>query len=828
MLCVLCAFARDQTENTLIQEPYFKSSILNASPHDADALSPRAIGLAALVLAGMIALVFWDVLLFGDARVLSKIGCDVFGGTLAGREYAFDQLRQGNFMLWCPAVLGGSPSFGGFQSWLAYPLAFPHLLLSAAAAINWTFVLHTFLGGMFTYLWLGRQSLHRHACLAGALMFAFCAPFYLRIYVGHPTVHAATAWIPLVLLAIDELVAAPSLGGLLLGATAVSMQLLAGYPQVLFYTAIAAGLYTLAAISAAPRIWKSVLYLILMNVLALGLTCVQWAAGMAMAEECVRRGGVPYEFAAGFSLPPENWLTLIRPGLLGDREAFPYWGRWYLWEMCLYFGTIGLFFTVVGLWHTRRQRVLTVAVICVALGVLAMGSHAPHFRFFYEHVPGFNMFRGNSKFIIPLVTFLIFLSAHGMDMLFREDARQRLTTGVLIGAVSACAVLAALIGLVAFCGPQTFGRFMAIPLNSAEMCETVNFTSPDLVSTAARFCADELRLAQGFLGGLTVALGLLAWRPRWRPWLAIVIVGLLALELLRFAQREHVSFAPELVRQPALQRYLEANLSGDRIFSLDGSNVALTMDGVSDLWGYGSDAVVRRYAEFLAFSQGNNPDRVTGYQAFTTVPRRLDLLRCRYALIRQADGSQQVVPTQKPLPKFLLVRDWQVEPKRDAIFAALNRADFDPQTAVFLERPPTGMGAETNTAVLASATTDPPIDAVRILRENTDWQEVEVKLAVPAILVQSDLYTPNWHVYALAGSARTSYELMPANYILRAVPLPAGMHRLRIEYRPAKFVAGRCVSLASLVGFAGLVSVWGRRRWKVSADRVTPPAAIRV
>ncbi len=130
------------------------------------------------------------------------------------------------------------------QTGLVYPLSFPFLVLSAAQAINWSFILHTFLGAMFMYLWLGRQSLHRYACLAGALMFAFCGPFYLRIYAGHLTPHNTIAWIPLVLLAIDGILATPTLAWLLLGAGAVSMQLLAGYPQVVFYSGIAAGLYT--------------------------------------------------------------------------------------------------------------------------------------------------------------------------------------------------------------------------------------------------------------------------------------------------------------------------------------------------------------------------------------------------------------------------------------------------------------------------------------------------------------------------------------------------------------------------------------------------------
>jgi hypothetical protein len=776
-----------------------------------NALSPQNIGWAALVLGAMMVLVFADVMVLGGARVLSKVGCDIYSGSLAGREFVFGQLLKGNFALWCPSVLGGFPCFGAFQSGLVYPLSFPYLFMPAAAAINWSFILHMFLGGMFMYFWLGRQNLHRFACLAGALMFAFCAPFYLRLYPGHLTPHSAIAWIPLVFLAIDGIIATPTLGWLLLGTTAVSMEMLAGYPQVLFYTAIASLLYTLAKISESPEIRKAILLLVLMNVFTLGLTCVQWEAGAVMAGECVRKGGVQYRFAAMFSLPPENWLTLIRPGLFGDMENFPYWGRWYLWEMCLYFGTIGLFFSVVGLLHSRRRRILTVAGIAAVMGVLALGGYSPHFRFFYEHVPFFNMFRSNSKFIILVVVFLIYLSAHGMDLLFRENAGKRLTERVFAGVAAACAVLVALVCVVKVGGPRLFWNLMSVPINSGEVYfDPAAFLPIEVVSKAARFAAGELCMALYFLGGLALLLGLLWWRPRWRQRLAAAIVGLLALELLLFALQEHVSFPPNIVRMPDLERYLKANLGDGRVFSPDGSNVAMTMDGVCDMWGYGSDGVIRRYAEFLAFTQGNDPEMVTGYQVFKNMHPRFDLLRCKYVLFPHQDGTRRIVETPGGLPKFLLVTDWRVVEKRDEVFTAISRPEFNPRHSVLLERNPAGWPAPSG----AVPDTAGQPGQVRILRESTNWQEVEVTLAKPAILLQTDLYTPNWHVYAVPGSAQAAYELIPADYILRAVPLKPGTYRLRIEYRPGKFVVGRSVSLATLAMFAVLFGFWGFRNWK--------------
>jgi hypothetical protein len=210
----------------------------------------------------------------------------------------------------------------------------------------------------------------------------------------------------------------------------------------------------------------------------------------------------------------------------------------------------------------------------------------------------------------------------------------------------------------------------------------------------------------------------------------------------------------------------------------------------------------------MAFTQGKDPDEVTGYESFKRIRPRYDMLRCRYTFLMQPDDSIVVVPAfgLSKLPKFLLVSDWRVESRRDAVFQAISRDTFDPRESVILERRPPGWTQPTWSPWNEAKGT------IHILRSSTDWEEVEVTLDKPAILLETDLYTPNWHVRSLAGSSQGHYELIPANYILRGIPLNAGTHRLRIEYRPIAYVVGKWVSLASLAAFIGLCVAWGVRR----------------
>jgi hypothetical protein len=99
------------------------------------------------------------------------------------------------------------------------------------------------------------------------------------------------------------------------------------------------------------------------------------------------------------------------------------------------------------------------------------------------------------------------------------------------------------------------------------------------------------------------------------------------------------------------------------------------------------------------------------------------------------------------------------------------------------------------------------------VNQGTDYLEIEADVAAPSVLLVTDAWTPAWRVRALPGSSASDYDLLPANYALRAVPLGAGKHRLRMEYAPAGFGIGLFVSaLAWLAWVSALVLLRRRER----------------
>ena len=789
--------------------------------------------LSVILFYGIAALLVFGDLLVSPTRVVSAARLDIWGFGLDWWTWGANELRNGNLPLWNPYILGGSPFFASGECSPFYLPNFLFLILPVPVAFAASFALHTMLGGLFMHVWLMRRKLHLTACLAGGLMFMFCAPFFLRAYAGHTTVHSAIAWIPLVFLVVEALITEASLGWTLVGTLVMAMFLFAGYPQVVFYTGILAGLYALVRLPESPGKLKTLAAMAGMNILAIGLWAVQVGASLALAQECSRSGGVPYAFAATFSFPPENWLTFLSPNLFGDRVLsssdlaavlphFQYWGRCYFWEMTPFFGVCGLPLVVTALFrrdaHHREIRSLAG---CAGLGCLfAMGSHLPWFQFLYDHVPGFAAFRGNSKFIIPAVTLLIGLAATGMDAVAAsgDDHRTRRslqTLGRGLWVAGGSAGLLAAAALVANRYGELWKLLFHLPVRTGEALLVAEsfYQDPRIIDAAALFFVFSLVPACLILLLLRFALGRTWNRQRSGLFFCYVLLAVIAADMITFAWRFRTSFPlpeREAVSAP-LRQFLATHPGDHRILSATPSNAALPLRAFA-MWGYGTQMVVRRYGEFLAWTQGDDPNAVTGYQAFRRVHPRFDLMRCRYFLIPK-EQAMEAVEIPNPLPRFLLVPEYRaVAGGRDAVFAELSHPEFDPRQTVILEQTPAPEWQTSNPEPGSRTESPAPTGQIRLLRESTDWQEMEVSLPRPAIFLQTDLYTPSWMITALPGSSQSRYELLPADYILRGIPLSAGTHRFRIEYRPQGFVVGQWLSVTSLLLLGVLALFWGWRR----------------
>ena len=221
----------------------------------------------------------------------------------------------------------GTPFLGGFQSALLYPPNVLFLVLPLAAAINWSIALHVFLAGAFTYAWAAKRGLQPAASFLSAVIFMFCGAHFPHIFAGHLSNLCTLVWAPLLFLAIDGLFERPTLGWSLLGMFAVAMQVLAGHPQYVYYTGMAAALYCGLCVCRAGEPGRFVLGLAGVVAGGVALSAAQLLTGVLEAGDMLRGRAMPYDAAAMSPFPPENLLTLVAPGFFGDNKTQLYWGR---------------------------------------------------------------------------------------------------------------------------------------------------------------------------------------------------------------------------------------------------------------------------------------------------------------------------------------------------------------------------------------------------------------------------------------------------------------------------------------------------------------------
>jgi Bacterial membrane protein YfhO len=733
-----------------------------------------------LSLAGLLALtlaMFGDLLFAGGTRVLGHQGADLFLQYYSWRDFGFRQLAKGNIALWNPHIFSGAPFFGEMQAALLYPPNWLFLLMPLAPAINWTIALNIFAIGAFTFFWMRVRGLHPVAGFFAGAVTMFSGPHFLHVFAGHLPQLAAMTWSPLIFCAIDGLFETRKPGWCLLGIFAVAMQILAGFPQYVFYTGIIAGFYSALRL-VAQWDWRLAARLLGIYLGAAVLTAVQLLPAIEATNETVRGAPLPLDFASMFSLPPENFLTLLAPDFFGNITS--YWGRCYLWETSLFVSVTGFVLAVyAAIYVERKTKWIPLAVIFAAL-LLALGAHTPLFRLLYNWAPGFDRFRATSKFIFPACLFLVLLAAMGLDRLFR---RKKNEPGLTIGTFAAAALFA-IAGLWAantsawqalMTRMQTAGETYLLP----EL-----YTNGGFVAKSQHTAAISLFLA----AGVCALFGTLLLFHKREPRLLYGLVALGLLEMSWFAHAARPSFDSSRIVNAEEKSILEEHPGDYRIINLFNPNSAMSL-GAFDIWGYDPD-VVRRYAEFITWTQGGDPNNATLYVKFTRFDPLYAMLRLRYVFAWHANKLETAEAPVPPMPHLQLVSNYRVLQGRDAIFTAMRAETFDPARDVILEHKPEPRPLPAETA-----------GSAHIVKSSTDSLTIEADVDKPAILLITDVYTPNWRAVSLPGSVQSKYQLLPANYIFRAVPLAAGHHLFRVEYAPVGFIIGQWISIVATALF---------------------------
>ncbi|MGH7519103.1 MAG: hypothetical protein ACREOC_16845, partial [Gemmatimonadales bacterium] len=482
------------------------------SPTDrpAEAWQPRRPLAVALVVFALATLTLCWPMLGGQFL----LGDDQFVAGYGFRAWSAEYFREhGRIPQWNPYLFGGLPFVAAQHGDVFYPTAWLRWILPVDTAMNLGFAGHLFLAGTAMYLLLRCLRLAWTGAVVGGVAYQLTGIVASLVKPGHDGKLFVSALAPLAFLALLGAVRHRRTWGYGLLALTVGLCMLSPHYQMTYYLLVAAGLWTLwlALLDPERPSRRPVIPI------ALGLGAVMLGVAIAAIQVIPFLGYIPYsprgaggpsggwEYATGFSMPPEELLTTVLPQFNGVLEG--YWGRNFFKLHTEYLGAGVVLLAALG-WGDRARRPLLVAtgVIAGLFLLISFGGHTPFYRVWYEIMPMMKKVRAPGMAFFLVALFVAVWAGIGADRLARGDVGRR-ALGLGIGVLGALALLGVAGGL------QPVATLLAAP----EQAERVVANADALRSGAARLLAIVagtglvfFAVALGRLRGLAASVALVA------------------------------------------------------------------------------------------------------------------------------------------------------------------------------------------------------------------------------------------------------------------------------------------------------------------------------
>jgi len=705
----------------------------------------------ALALAALIAviLIYFRQILWTDEYIYGEL--DIRRHFYFFKKVSYELMRGGELPLWIPHLYCGMPLLAASQATPFYPVDLALMLTGAPLnkVFNWELLIHLIAAQVFSYLFFRRLFARRIVAVFGAMW--FWNVFFLNsIDTGDALNIRAMLLVPAVFYFVE---AGMSESGrprdFLFGSLALSMQVLCGGLQNTFYTMAAATAY--AAFRLACRahrgeeVVRPAIGFAAMMVVGLALSSVQLLPAWEYSRYSVR-GAAGIQWFKVWALKPYQLIGYVVPMFEGrDREHG-------------YFGIAPLVLAAYSLvfWKSPRKYFF------LALGALAMIYSFGGNTAISSHLAGLPIvrgFRGPFRGAIFFNMAMFALACGGLvgllDLADTDRGRRRLFAFGAVGAALAAGFVATAIWARGYPGFRM-----------------------SVVAASAVFLALSV-----------LAVFALCVSGRLKAPAAFALVSLLAFDL---ALNHGAFYAPTRVSE-AFGRdwsvgFLESQ-QGDGSFRIAAYNTAHTnyfgLFGFESANGHHPFPTIR-YAMFLPLLKNPVVASLAGVK-YNAIYSRDDEGRPLDPPVESAEDVLLSELPVAPLPRAFLVRQFSVLPKADVLDAMQERG-FDPGRELILEEAPDDFPSAKGDWADGSAT---------VVLRGANKVVVETESEREAILVLTDSYYPGW----TAEVDGTDAVILRADYVFRAVPLPAGRHRVEFQFRPASFFLGAAVSCVGIIAW---------------------------
>lgn len=536
-----------------------------------------------------------------------------------------------------------------------------------------------------------------------------------------------------------------------------------------------------------------------------------------------KNDGLDKDYAFQWSNGGGELLTLIVPGLYGAGEhldedshygkalsslgvpnqqveqmtanAPMYWGPQPFLSGSIYFGAIVCFLTVLSLFTVRSKEKWWIFGLSVLFMLLSMGHHFPALNYFmFDHFPLYNKFRSpNMMLAIPSVLFPMLaiwgLKEIGDGHISKPELLKKLRWSLIITGGLCILVWLASNMMLDFKGAndsyiqQQFGE------KGGEIMKAIREDRAGIASTNA------LRSLLFVLLG-----GALIWafaKDKLNVKLSLAALALLVvLDIMPVAKRylnernfvdtdlyETLNFQPgkadqEILKDPA-PYYRVANLSASLFQD------AKTSYFHNSVGGY-HGAKMRIYQDLIEAQLGKLNSSV------------FNMLNTKYFILPGQNGEE--IPQRNP---YACGNAWFVE---EVKWAPTATEEMNALSAPSLNNPSDSTMGDFNPSRTAIIRDDfkgsvkgsqfqvGPDAYIKLLDNGYSPKELKFESSndQPGLAVFSDIYYPNGWKATIDGQEA---PIIRANYVLRALEVPAGKHAITFVFDPPSFYTGERVAL---------------------------------
>jgi Bacterial membrane protein YfhO len=782
-------------------------------------IRPHALAVAVFL---VVTVIFFNPIFF-DSKIINQNDIQQFRGSYKSiMDY---RAASGQEALWAPSMFSGMPAYLVSLRWSDGPIKWIKDIVSLFLphSIN-----NIFVALICYYILLLSFRVRPYLAIAGALAFGLSSYMIIGLSAGHNARIGAIAFMPLVVAGIHLSFSGKRILGFGVTAVALALHLREHHPQITYYLILIVGVYGLVQFIYAIRakqiieFFKALGLLIPAAIIAIGTFFGQlWAiqeytqysnrgpSELVKPNSKTDVSGLSKEYAFAYKYGVLESFVLMIPDFYGgastksfvqdessatykalvnsgDNEsanklasyASAYWGPQDFSGGSYYAGAIVVFLFVIGILFADKKYVWWLVPISALGLMLSWGDSFASFNYFmFDYLPGYNKFRSHNFALVMILVSMPLLGMMGVEAFITKGIDKKSKEKLLMAFIFTGGLCLA---LIIFAGLGSF-------IKDGEGQLPVWFTKALASDRKSLLRADAFR-SFAFILSIFVMLYFNVGKKISEIGFYAFLIFMIAMDIAivdrRYFSKENYQRKRDNsfhANTPADEEILK-DKSYYRVYNLQGAMAeARTSYSHYSLGGY-HGAKLRRYQDLYDScisreTQMLYADAQAGQLDFKKFGV-LNMLNAKYMVYGSEAGNiipnpnangaawfvNEVVSVSSPTEE--LKETGEVDTKLVAVINGYKTTSFQQDS----------------------------LSKVVLSEFKPSYLKYESESSADGLVVFSEIYYPKgWHAW-IDGK---EVNLLRANYLLRALEIPAGKHVIEFKFEPKPYVVGNKVTMAT-------------------------------